>query len=619
MGTLLFRFFYCSLVIVIFTSGSIRAQSDYNIGTVTVKEIWVDPINGKDVNNGTTRALAYKTLNFAMANVPSLSPFTTTGYKIMLVAGDYPGDDSPPTYSSYEGTSKFPLIIQAADGAGTAKLPSMTISDCSYFYLLDLIIETTSGADAIGCSGSNHILIRHCTINGQDTGKILLSQNTLSVTGSQNCYIEDCNITNAYGANLYVSGSQHCQIIRSTLQNSSADGIAIDYGSADIMVARNVIRSTTKNAVYIGSNGVAALDGFSLPWVHYDAYAIRVINNVISQCDSQAFVCNGSYDILFAYNTLYKVGGYAPSLISLGLGKRTCSALDQQPTCKEYLDSGAWGTVHTYNTDDDVAWIPNTHLYIYNNVFYNPTGYETTSSQFVFDAPKQALLHASCPKPANTDNDLQIKGNIIWNGSVSKPLGITATSGAQPSNPTCNATLINSGNSIHKQEPLLANPENNDFHPATGGAIVNASVFPIPDFTWSDLPNKPKEPLVALPNTIATDFDGASRTNIFIPGAFTSSKNDVRLTTSLSFAVGNPTPNPSATRSTINFSITERSALDVAVYDLLGRKLTTIASGSYDMGSYSIECETAALPNGVYFVRFEAGGNITTKQLVVSH
>ena len=620
MGRLLLRFLYCCMLIVavIFTSSTVRAQADYNIGTVTVKEIWVDPVNGKDVNNGTTRALAYKTLNFAMANVPSLTPFTTTGYKIMLVGGAYPSDDSPPTYSSYQGTAKYPVIIQAADGAGTVKLPSMSVSDCSYFYLIDLNIETTIGSDAIGCSGSNHLLIRHCTINGQDSAKILLSQNVVSVSGSQYCYIEDCIIINAYGANLYISGSQHCQIVRSTLQYSSADGVAIDYGSADIWFARNTIRNTIKNAVYVGSNGVSTLDAFSLPWAHYDAYAVRIVNNIISDCDSSAFVCNGGYDVLFAHNTLYKIGGFAPSLISLGLGKRACSGLDQQVICKPYLDSGAWGTVHIYNTDDDVAWIPNTHLYIYNNVFYNPTGYETTSSQFVFDMPKQALQHASCPKPANTDNDLQIKGNIIWNGTLAKPLGITATSGAQPSNPTCNATLLNSGNSIHKQEPLLANPDNGDFHPATGGAIVTTSIFPIPDFIWSDLPSKPKEPLVGLSNIIATDFEGASRTNVFIPGAFTSSKNDVRTTTAPVFVVGNPTPNPSSVSCHVTASITEHSMLDVAVYDLLGRKISTLASGYYDIGSYTINCETASLRNGVYYIRFEAQGQVVAKQLVVS-
>ena len=167
MGKLLLRFFYfCAVIVaVLLTSSTLRAQTDYSIGTVTVKEIWVDPVNGKDVNNGTTRALAYKTLNFAMANVPSLTPFTTTGYKIMLVAGEYPGDDSPPTYASYQGTSKFPIIMQAADGAGTTKLPSMSVSDCSYFYLIDLNIRTTTGADAVGCSGSNHVLIRNCVID----------------------------------------------------------------------------------------------------------------------------------------------------------------------------------------------------------------------------------------------------------------------------------------------------------------------------------------------------------------------------------------------------------------------------------------------------------------------
>jgi hypothetical protein len=42
------------------------------------------------------------------------------------------------------------------------------------------------------------------------------------------------------------------------------------------------------------------------PWLQYEAYAVRVTNNAVSQTAGAALGVAGGYDVLVAYNTVYK-------------------------------------------------------------------------------------------------------------------------------------------------------------------------------------------------------------------------------------------------------------------------------------------------------------------------
>jgi hypothetical protein len=78
---------------------SISAQSlsvtSYDIGSPVLQEIFVDPVAGNDANSGNSRMAAYRTINAAWARVPRDSTLSTTGYRINLLAGDYPEDSIP--------------------------------------------------------------------------------------------------------------------------------------------------------------------------------------------------------------------------------------------------------------------------------------------------------------------------------------------------------------------------------------------------------------------------------------------------------------------------------------------------------------------------------------------
>lgn len=604
-------------ITTLFTTRTLRADTDYNVGTPTVKEIWVDPVAGNDVNDGSSSTKALKTLNVAMAYVPSTTTFTTTGYRIMLMPGTYSSDVSPTSYMSYQGTAKFPLILMASGGPGTVFLPFMSVSDCQYFYLVGVNIVTASGADAFSASRCDHVYLKNCSIDGFNTSDSLISQNTAAFTGSKYCYIEDCSLKHSSGALLYMSASQYGHMLRCSLDSTTGTALNISSGSAYLYLERNQIRHAAQNGLLLG--GVTYLDyDFTTPWLHYDVYDIRVDNNTFEHCKKEAFIASGCYDVLVAFNTFYDCGASADNLFVAGLGRRTCAS--DKSTCSDLISAGAWGTLHSYTTDDDAAWIPNKHLFIYNNLFYNPAGMQTAYAELGVWGPRKALAHATCPKPALADDDIQIKGNVIFNGALDKPLGLSDTSGCQDTNTICNKLTITTENTLNLKEPDLASAMFGDLHPSTGSFLLGATVYPAPDFTWNDLPGKPAEPQGELSNTISIDLEGSARTGSSnAPGAYVTPHADVPATVGTTFTISELSANPATASSSFVVTTTERSPFSVVLTDLLGRTVRTVVSMTADAGEHPVMIDANSLANGMYLIRIGAAGQIVTKRLVVAH
>jgi hypothetical protein len=58
----------------------------YNIGNVSVQDVWVDPVRGSDGNSGASRAKALRTLAAAWARVPQRRALTR-GFRIRITPG----------------------------------------------------------------------------------------------------------------------------------------------------------------------------------------------------------------------------------------------------------------------------------------------------------------------------------------------------------------------------------------------------------------------------------------------------------------------------------------------------------------------------------------------------
>ena len=83
-------------------------------------------------------------------------------------------------------------------------------------------------------------------------------------------------------------------------------------------------------------------------------------------------------------------------------------------------------------------------------------------------------------------------------------------------------------------------------------------------------------------------------------------------------AIGAAIPNPAATSARVPFSIEAASDVTMTVFDVLGRKVSTIAEGAYAAGSHDATLDASALSPGTYVVRLQAGATVVTRTLSIA-
>lgn len=77
------------------------------------------------------------------------------------------------------------------------------------------------------------------------------------------------------------------------------------------------------------------------------------------------------------------------------------------------------------------------------------------------------------------------------------------------------------------------------------------------------------------------------------------------------------TPNPITTGGTIAYALPERTDVTLAVYDLMGRQVATLARGTESAGTHRARLEGASLPSGTYIVRLRAGETQRSRRITV--
>lgn len=83
------------------------------------------------------------------------------------------------------------------------------------------------------------------------------------------------------------------------------------------------------------------------------------------------------------------------------------------------------------------------------------------------------------------------------------------------------------------------------------------------------------------------------------------------------FKLNNPHPNPFRTKTTIEFKLKSKEMVELTVYNAIGRKVDTIINKQIDAGNYSIQWNATGLPAGVYYLRFQSGGFIQARNVVI--
>ena len=73
------------------------------------------------------------------------------------------------------------------------------------------------------------------------------------------------------------------------------------------------------------------------------------------------------------------------------------------------------------------------------------------------------------------------------------------------------------------------------------------------------------------------------------------------------FALGENYPNPFNPVTRFQVDVPKVTDVQVVVYDVLGRKITTLMNGETIPGSYDLEWNAQDVPTGIYFIRMIAG------------
>jgi predicted nucleotidyltransferase len=89
------------------------------------------------------------------------------------------------------------------------------------------------------------------------------------------------------------------------------------------------------------------------------------------------------------------------------------------------------------------------------------------------------------------------------------------------------------------------------------------------------------------------------------------------------FELDSPSPNPFARDASLSYGLPRDARVEIAVFDLLGRRVRRLESGSRLAGRHRVVWDGrnesgAQLGNGVYMVRMTAAGNTWTRKLVLA-
>jgi len=454
----------------------------YALGTFTGVELWVDPVHGSNSRGGHTRATALATVGEAWRRIP-MSTTLTTGYRINVVRGTYPASVLVNYWENRWGTATAPIVIRSVDGSHAARFTGdINAYNVRHFYVIG--IDIVRPGDAFHCEKCSYVVLRNMHLSGVGG-----AHETVKVNQSDHIYIEDSDIHGADDNAIDFVAVNKGHIVGNRIHGAQDWCAYVKGGSASISVIDNEIFDC-------GTGGFTAGQGTGFefmvaPYLHYEAYGIRVVGNLIHDTEGAGLGINGGYNVLMAFNTLYRVGSRSHA-VEFVQGGRSCDAAnagDSTAPCAARRAAGGWGT-----TDAGGQWIPNRHIYFVNNVVANPRGFSSQWSHFDVHSPATPPAGSGVSSPARADDDLVIRGNVFLNGNGSLDLGFNSDA-CTDSNPGCNPTYVRAHNVFGPSTRVFRDPAHSDYRLLGGSAPLLAVAVSVPAFGWADRPTRPAVPV----------------------------------------------------------------------------------------------------------------------------
>ena len=509
------------------------AGAPYSAGSPVLTDLFVST-SGDDTASGTTSTSPLKTLSGAWAKIAA-TPLETTGYRINFSSGEYPCEgDCINYFSDRTGTFQHPIILQPANPTDTVTLlGGLNLSNIAYLYIFDLTLAAGAenpawGNNVLHAENCDHLLLRGVTLRGPDPAALPDNteiQEVIKINQSQNIYIENCDVSGTCQTGIDFFSVQHGHLLNNKIYASAQWAAYFKGGSAYLRLEGNDI--------YDCGLGLQAGEGSNFevmrgPWLHYEVYDLKAVNNVFHDIRGVALSVAGGYNIVYAFNTLYKIATQAEpqySLFQLVHGNRVCyetsenSEHNAAQLCGQARKSGGW-CPRGAGMATGRECIPSRNVSIYNNIFYNPMGSQSARGHIFVQPTVAAPSGSNITSPTAADDAVVIKGNIIWNGAASHLLGLDETTGCRDDNPYCNAAQILADNRINSIEPLLVAPAAGNYKPAADSPLLEVPAAAIPDFSWTGAPAQPPVPGGNTSNAFPKNRDGAIRPSTDHPGAY---------------------------------------------------------------------------------------------------
>ena len=96
-----------------------------------------------------------------------------------------------------------------------------------------------------------------------------------------------------------------------------------------------------------------------------------------------------------------------------------------------------------------------------------------------------------------------------------------------------------------------------------------------------------------------------------------NSQERVNVGAPTAFSLSEAYPNPFNPTTSMTLAVPQAGNVSVQVYNIMGQVVATLASGHMDASTYTLTWDASNVSSGMYFVKAEAAGSVTTQKLVL--
>ncbi|MGE5410175.1 MAG: T9SS type A sorting domain-containing protein [Clostridiales bacterium] len=223
--------------------------------------------------------------------------------------------------------------------------------------------------------------------------------------------------------------------------------------------------------------------------------------------------------------------------------------------------------------------------YIYNNIFY-----KNTMASIDLD---YSTSFADTSNLAYVDNNLYTEGKFILNSWGHK-------------------NIVNQGTNNFLADPGFQN--GTEYYLKSTSAAIDrgttviksfSKVFPVLDSVFT------------IPSTITIEQYSGKAPDLGAKEYGNTSGIANKINSVSEYRLEHNYPNPFNPVTTIGYSIPKASYVELNVYDMLGREVTSLVRKEQTAGEYKVQFDGSSLPSGIYIYSIQAGHFRDSKKLVL--